>query len=83
MTRPDGTASRWYGQIWTKRHQITRVRFSRGYTPTSQLFAVLKIDIGPCPIPGWVGDFYRVHYTEPNIQVSHQGRSPQVGSSDS
>ncbi len=54
----------WYGRIWLKRHMIDRVRFARGYTPTTQTFAVTKIDIGPCPIPGWSGDFYRIHFTD-------------------
>lgn len=66
MTEPDGKPSRWYAQIWLKRHQIKKVRFARGYTPTTQVFDVLKIDIGPCHIPGWHGDYYRIHFTEPN-----------------
>lgn len=64
MTDECGKPSRWYSQIWLKRHQITRVRFSRGYTPTTLLFDVVKIDIGPCPIPGWEGDFYRLHFKD-------------------
>jgi hypothetical protein len=64
MTEENGKPSRWYGQLWVKRHQITHVRFSRGYTPTTLLFKVVKIDIGPCPIPGWEGDYYRIHFTE-------------------
>lgn len=72
MTEADGKPSRWYGQIWLKRHEIKRVRFARGYTPTTQVFDVLKIDIGPCHIPGWSGDFYRIHFTEPNIAVSRR-----------
>jgi hypothetical protein len=70
MTGPDGKPTRWYGQIWTKRHEFARVRFSRGYTPTTQLFDIVKIDIGPCHIPGWSGDFYRVHFIEPNTEVT-------------
>lgn len=56
--------SKWLHQLWHRRHQIKRVRFSRGYTSTTQTFAVVKIDIGPCPIPGWSGDYYRIHFTD-------------------
>jgi hypothetical protein len=62
-TKEDGKPSRWYGEIWLKRNEITAVRFARGFTPTTITFAVVKIDIGPCPIPGWEGDFYRIHFT--------------------
>lgn len=64
MLNARGKPSRWYGEIWLKRHQIKHVRFSRGYTPTTQLFSVVKIDIGPCHLPGWLGDYYRIHFTE-------------------
>lgn len=74
MTEADGKPSRWYSQIWTKRHEIKRVRFSRGYTPTMQVFDVVKIDIGPCHIPGWNGDFYRIHFSSPNGQISQRGQ---------
>jgi hypothetical protein len=56
--------SKWIHQIWQKRHQIKTVTFSRGMTPTTQRFAVAKIDMGPCPIPGWAGEFIRIHFTE-------------------
>lgn len=56
--------TKWMHQIWQRRHGIKKVRFSRAYTATTQTFAVVKIDIGPCPIPGWTGDFYRIHFTE-------------------
>lgn len=76
MTDLLGKPSKWYGQIWLKRHQITRVRFHRGYTATTLLFNVVKIDIGPCPYAGWSGDYYRVHFTEPNTEITHGRAKP-------
>jgi len=54
--------SHWAKLIWEKRDRITHVRFSRGYTKKQTSFRVTKIDIGPCPIDGWDGDFYRIHF---------------------
>ena len=54
----------WMRRIYEARASIQLVRFARGYTKTTQLFAVTLIDIGPCPIPGWSGDFYRIHFTD-------------------
>lgn len=64
MTTPEGKPSIWYGRLWCKRHQIKQARFHRGMTPTVQTFNVIKIDIGPCNIPGWEGDFYRIHFCD-------------------
>ena len=50
---------------WTARltrPDITHAAFSRGYIKRHRITRpVLKIDIGPCPYPGWTGDFYRIH----------------------
>jgi len=52
---------------WTSRlvkpgYRITHAAFSRGYTARGRFVRpVTLIDIGPCPYPGWTGDFYRVH----------------------
>jgi hypothetical protein len=50
---------------WTARlmrRPIRWARFSRGYNAHGAFIRpVIKIDIGPCPYPGWTGDFYRVH----------------------
>jgi hypothetical protein len=54
---------RWRRLIWDRREQITHVRFSRGYTSRTLTFAVEKIDVGTCPIEGWGGDYYRIHFT--------------------
>ena len=62
----DGTVrqSKWARLIWAQRDLTKTVTFSRAMTKTTQRFAVVKIDIGPCPIPGWDGDFYRVHFED-------------------
>ncbi len=50
---------------WTARltgRTITHAIFSCGYTKLTRFVRpVIKIDIGPCPYPGWVGEFYRIH----------------------
>ena len=50
---------------WTARlmrRPVTHAAFSRGYTARGRFVRpVTRIDIGPCPYPGWTGDFYRVH----------------------
>lgn len=53
----------WMRRIYEARDSIQLVRFARGYTKTTQLFAVTLIDIGPCPIPSWDGDYIRIHFT--------------------
>lgn len=63
----DGSPSRWLGELWHHRHTLEQVQFSRGYTPTTQTFDIVKIDVGPCPIPGWTGDYYRIHFKESEI----------------
>lgn len=55
---------RWMRLIYERRDMIKRVRFSRGYTRTTQTFAVDKIDLGPCPIPGWSGQYFRIHFSD-------------------
>jgi len=37
------------------------VAYHRGYTSNVCVRRITKIDIGPCPIEGWYGDFYRIH----------------------
>ena len=50
---------------WTARltrRPVTHAAFSRGYTARGRFVRpVTLIDIGPCPYPGWTGNFYRVH----------------------
>jgi len=53
---------RWMGQIYNIREQLKQVRFSRGYTKTTAEYAITLIDLGPCPIPGWDGDYIRIHF---------------------
>ena len=54
----------WRKRILDKADQITSVRFARGYTSTVNTYAVDKIDVGPCPIEGWPGDYIRIHFSE-------------------
>ena len=36
--------------------------FSLGYTSCGRICRVIeKIDVGPCPIPHWHGDYFRIH----------------------
>lgn len=55
---------KWMALIYERRDTIKRVRFSRGYTKAVQEFAVELIDIGPCPIHGWTGNYFRVHFSD-------------------
>lgn len=53
---------RWTKQIWEKRETLSSVVLHRGYTATVIRAEITLIDIGPCPYPGWSGDYYRVHF---------------------
>ena len=76
--------------FWTARlmrRPVTHAAFSRGYTARGRFIRpVTQIDIGPCPYPGWTGDFYRVHLGPimPNAGAvprrgSDVGTSPLLG----
>ena len=54
----------WTRLIWNRRETLTHVTFSRGYTDTRTRYEITKIDVGPCPIPGWSGDYYRIYFKE-------------------
>jgi hypothetical protein len=56
----------WKKMIWDRRDKIAQVRFQRAYAPNppTSLFLVEKIDVGPCPYPGWDADYYRIHFAE-------------------
>lgn len=56
----------WRKRIWDRRGDFLRVRFYRGYTKRNLERDVVKIDIGPCPIQGWDGEYYRIHSIDPN-----------------
>lgn len=58
----------WNRMIWKRRMSITRVCFQRAYTQTRTTRRVDFIDIGPCPIPGWAGEYYRIHFL-PNAKI--------------
>ena len=57
-------STHWTKLIWGRRHEITHVRFQRGFmhNPPTLMFEVEKIDIGPCPIDGWNDQYYRIHF---------------------
>jgi len=52
----------WMRLIYERRDEINRVRFARGYTDRTITYRVTKIDIGLCPIKGWDGDYFRIHF---------------------
>jgi hypothetical protein len=54
----------WMRLIYEQRDKIKRVRFARGYTRTTQSFAVDRIDIGPCPYLGWDDNYFRIHFSD-------------------
>jgi hypothetical protein len=55
---------RWMRLIYERRDEIAFVRFARGYSSCMATYAVTNIDIGPCPIPGWDGQYFRIHFTD-------------------
>ncbi len=54
----------WKRMIWDRREQLKTVSFSRAYTPQKITKRISNIDIGTCPIPGWDGQYYRIHLAE-------------------
>lgn len=52
---------RWAKMLWEKRGELKFIRFARGYSAQTLTREIELIDIGPCPYPGWPGDYYRVH----------------------
>ena len=58
----------WRRLIWDRRGRVAHAVFHRGYTCASLLRPVLGIDVGPCPYPGWPGDYYRLRLG-PVVQV--------------
>ena len=56
------------------------IRFRRGYYDrSSDIEATVDgIDFGPCPYPGWEGDFYRIrfHLSNPHSRVQGPTSKP-------
>ena len=54
----------WQRLIWERREQLKHVKFQRAFAknPQRMTFDISNIDIGPCPIPGWSGEYYRIHF---------------------
>ena len=57
-------SAHWKKLIWDRREDITHVRFSKGYTLERTTYEVEKIDIGPCPLEGFDGEYYRIHFKD-------------------
>jgi len=68
-------SNKWERDIWAKREQITHARFQRAYdkNPATILRRVTKIDIGPCPYPGWSEDYYRIHLEPIHSRATERG----------
>lgn len=55
---------RWMKLIYGRRDALKLVTFSRGYTKTRATYDIVKIDLGPCPIPGWdKPEYIRIHFS--------------------
>jgi hypothetical protein len=56
---------------WTRRigswvgYRVRFVRMVLGYQSNTPaiLLQVYKVDVGPCPYPGWNETYYRLHFT--------------------
>ena len=57
-------ADHWKKQIWDKRDKIKTVTFARGYSSTTQTFAVTGICVDECPIPNWTALYYCVSFED-------------------
>lgn len=55
-------SAHWLRLIWNRRERITHVRFSDGYSKRTITRPVEKIELGPCPIPGWSGTHILIHF---------------------
>ncbi len=76
LTEYRAITPRWKRMIWDRRNEITHVRFSRGYTSRTLTRAVEMVSIGDCPIPGWEGQYFRIHFL-PNDLLSDAAKGPQ------
>jgi predicted transposase YbfD/YdcC len=54
----------WKRLIWDRKHKLTHVRYSRGYSSTTMIRKIAEIDQGPCDIEGWGGMYYKIHHPE-------------------
>lgn len=71
---------RWRRLIFDRRHQLTRLRFARGYTKRTALYRITHIDIGPCPLPGWEGaDRIRIHFIDLEAPPAFKGIGIEAG----
>lgn len=59
-----GNPTKWKRQIWDQREKLTHVRFQRGYSTETETYRITKIDEGTCPLLGWDGRYYRIHFCD-------------------
>ena len=54
----------WTARIWEAREALSHVTFYRAYASDrpSLTRRILTIDRGPCPIPGWDHEYYRITF---------------------
>ena len=65
----------WKRLIWDRKETLHSVRFSRGYSKKILTRAITTIDVGPCPIEGWEGDYYRIHFENAEESSTDQQNS--------
>jgi hypothetical protein len=58
----------WKRLIMDRKDILTHVRYSRGYSATTMIRKIERIDFGPCPIEGWEGTYYRIHHPKMETQ---------------
>lgn len=56
------------GKVIARKLRPLRYRFAEfrcGYTKCGAIVRKIKdIDVGPCPYPGWSGEYLRIHFTK-------------------
>jgi len=53
---------KWTRLIWDCRARLVSARFRWGYSKRAIVRPVFYVDVGPCPYPGWPGEYYRIHF---------------------
>jgi len=65
-------SERWMRQIYGRRRLLREVVFHRAYTRTTAAYRIDKIDLGPCPIHGWEGEYVRIHFSNTGMSSRPQ-----------
>jgi hypothetical protein len=66
----------WTRLILARRKELTHVRYSRGYSSTTMIRKIERIDIGTCPLEGGDGMYYRIHH--PKLWYQQAAEEPPV-----